>query len=326
LLIALAFCHLDNQAFAQQSNASSSLKLEATEKESAVSDFLGITYFSFFDGPGLTNETSDYRPNSFGRPSDDGVNFFNLVSFRFKVLSDLAVDLQTRTQWVVNRANEIQNPSEQFRWESPRIGISGRLAGAEEWSLTGALNTDFPYSVPAPFGGGFTTQGRTTLLTPGMFAGLNYRPIGSAWSLFTILSPRYFLYEDPSAAEQPFLNQWGDGRFKPEFVVSLTPNINYHTSEKGAIRVGTTLDYRKLVRSDWNPFESTLKPSEDSGAWRLWPTPVTAGYAYEFSKLVSVYGFLQTFPIEEQRIRSDGTTVSLLDVSSVGFWVSGSLL
>ena len=40
-------------------------------KRPSVSDYLGVNYFTFFDGPGLGTDFSK-SPNALGRPSDRG--------------------------------------------------------------------------------------------------------------------------------------------------------------------------------------------------------------------------------------------------------------
>ena len=52
---------------------------ESPTKTSTLSKRVGITYFSFFDGPGIDPDLRSFPPNQFGRPSDDGMNFFNII-------------------------------------------------------------------------------------------------------------------------------------------------------------------------------------------------------------------------------------------------------
>lgn len=229
----------------------------------------------------------------------------------------------------MNRADESRKPLDQFRWQSPRLGISGSLLKGEDWSLSGAINTDLPYSFPQPIGGGNLATQRTILLTPGMFANFTYAPVNSRFSLFTLLTPRYFLYEDPDAAEpnlkDPAVSRGLTARHKPEFILSLTPTVNYRLNEKSGLRLGTTLDFRKLVLSGSNPLDASLSTRDTSPSWRLWATPLTFGYTHDFSRLLNVYAYVQTFPIEEQRRRANGTVARLEEVSSVGMWLSGTV-
>ncbi len=309
---------------------SSTVRVEATKSwREKMSEKFGMNYFLFLDGPGLTAETSDITPTVLGAPSDDGVRMFNLISFKWKFAKQIGLDLQTRTSVTFNRADEIRNPRDQFRWESPRLGVSGTLLKGEDWSLSGAVNSDLPYSFPQPIGGGDTAKQRKILWTPGMFANFSYRPAESKWSLFALLTPRFFIYEDPNAAEptlaDPTVSGGLTGQHKPEFILSLTPTVNYQLSEKSGLRLGTTLDYRKLVLSDWNPANASLSTRDQSPAWRLWATPLTFGYTHDFSRMLSVYAFVQTFPIEEQRRRRNGSVARLEEVTSVGMWLSGTI-
>ncbi len=315
---------------AQAEGGAATIKAEAPQTwQQKMSEKFGLNYFVFFDGPGLTNQTSDMTPGVLGQPLDDGLSLFNLVSFKWKFSKSIGLDLQTRTQIIVNRADESRKPLDQFRWQSPRLGISGTLLKGEDWALSGAVNTDLPYSFPQPLGGGNLATQRTVLLTPGMFANFSYTPVNSRFSLFTLLTPRYFLYEDPNAAEpnlkDPAVSRGLTAQHKPEFILSLTPTLNYRLNEKSGLRVGTTLDYRKLVLSESNPFDASLSTRDTSPSWRLWATPLTFGYTHDFSRLLNVYAYVQTFPIEEQRRRANGSVARLEEVSSVGMWFSGTV-
>ena len=285
----------------------------------------GITYFSFFDGPGLDPDLRAFPPNQFGRPSDDGLNFFNVISFRYKIGSNLAIDLQTRSVLILNNGvNSTQ--FEPFRWESPRVGVSGKLASGKDWKLTGALNTDLPYMLPSPLTG-YTSRERKIVFNPGMFANFSYQPSGSRWSVFAVLSPRFFIYAEDDALEPQSRRANFSGRNKPELALALTPTLNYQLSSKAALTSGIVLDYRKQVGSSWNPFQASMVNNGDSPAWRLQPIAMQMGVTYEANSALRIYPFIQGVPIAAQRVSaSSGQQASLTDTLRFGMWISGSIL
>jgi len=301
--------------------------LWADEQSTAPASFsrLGISYFSFFAGPGFTQATGTYSPNQLGRPSDDGVNFFNLISFKYRFSKSLALDLQTRHTLILNNGTE--NPEfSAFRWESPRVGLSGTLASGETWSLSGAVNTDFPYFMPEPFSG-YTARARTVLFNPGMFASFSYRPKGSRFSIGGVLAPRMFFYSDRTAGEAQLLSGGLSAGNKPELVVAVLPTLNYSLAEKLELSLGATLDYRKQVLSDWNPFQASLASNGDSTAWRFMAMPLSLGLTYTASSAFTIFPFVQVFPIAAQRVNAKtGAQADLLETASVGMWISGALL
>jgi hypothetical protein len=285
----------------------------------------GITYFSFFDGPGLDPDLRAFPPNQFGRPSDDGLNFFNVVSFRYKISSNLALDLQTRSVVILNNGVDSKD-FQPFRWESPRVGISGKLASGKDWKLTGALNTDLPYMLPSPFTG-YTSRERKIVFNPGMFANFSYQPTGSRWSVFAVLSPRFFVYAEDDALEPQSRRANFSGRNKPELALAFTPTLNYQISPKTAITSGIVLDYRKQVGSSWNPFQASMVNNGNSEAWRLQPIAMQMGVTYEASPALRIYPFIQGVPIAAQRASaSTGQQASLTDTLRFGMWISGAIL
>lgn len=296
----------------------------ASQQSQSKAGTFGLTYFSFFDGPGLTGNFG-VTPNWLGKPLDDGLSFFNLVSLQYRFSETLAIDLQTRTQILLNNGTDTAQ-FQQFRWQSPRIGVSGKLLSGEDWSVSGAINTDFPYSFPAPFGGGLLATQRTVVFNPGLFANFRYTPKGTNWSFFTLLTPRYFFYADRDAAE-PQLAQGGlSPGLKPELVLQISPSAIYALNEKLGLRFGTIIDFRKLVLSGWNPLSVSLNTSDaNSAAWRLWATPIQLGFNYDLSKAFSVYTFLNTYPIAAQRVRRDGTQAGFTETVSVNMWLSGTI-
>lgn len=304
--------------------AASANTATSTEKVATKPSSIGLSYFTFFDGPALFGDPG-VTPNWLGKPLDDGLSLFNLISFQWRFSERWALDLQTRTQVLLNNGTGTE-VFRQFRWQSPRIGISGKLASGEDWSLSGAINSDFPYFLPSPFGGGFTSVQRTVIFNPGMFAAFSWKPKGSRWSLFSLITPRFFFYADRSAAEPQFAQAGLDPKLKPEFVLQLSPSVNYALGERTSLRLGTVLDYRKLVLSGWNPFSASLDTTATSEAWRLWATPLMVGVNHEFDRALSVYAYVNSYPIGAQRQRRDGTRATFAETLSVGAWVSGTIL
>lgn len=286
---------------------------------------LGLSYFVFFDGPGLEGKVAQ-TPNVLGLPEDDGLRLTNYLSVRYRLNADWALDFQARVQWVLNNAQGVTE-FQALRWQSPRVGISGKIWSGRDWSLTGAINTDFPYFLPPPLGGGFVAERRTTLLNPGLFAKFSYQPTGSRWSVFSLVMPRFFLYRDRAAAEPQLLRAGYSAGLKPEFALSLSPSINYSLGRKFGLRLGTEITYRKLVLSSWNPFHGSLNGSDTtSKAWRLAPVPLQTGLTYEPDETFNVSIFFQGFPISAQRERKDGVRAAFGETASVGMWISGALL
>ena len=286
---------------------------------------LGITYFSFFYGPGLHPDHWSYNPNQLGLPENDGMYFQNNLSFRYKFSPTLAIDFQTRVKLFVNNAKS--NPDfTLIRWEAPRIGISGRLLSGEDWTLTGAINTDFPYFFPEPFSG-MQAKARTVLFAPGMFASFRYEPKRSRWSVFSVLSPRMFFYKDNTKAESQFYNAGNDAGNKPELILGLQPTLNYRLTPNLSLTAGTTIEYRKQVYSDWNPFKATVLSNGSSKAWRLNALPATLGVTWSVAPSVTLFPFISGYPIAAQRVNANtGKQASFLETVSIGMWLSGTIL
>lgn len=317
-------------------------------KAKSIKDRLGITLTSQFAGPALeyspkveaVNPTTGKvgpvggvgaaPPTSIGSPVADGYQAFNLVSFRFKNLfGNYALDVQTRFRLVFNDDRFPSRRSQAFqvfRWEAPRFGISGRLLGGESWSITGALNSDLPYTLPEPFTG-FQAKGRTLLATPGMFANLRIAPSGSRFSFFSILNPRFLIYEDPNAAEAEFLGTGLSGDMKAEFVIQVWPTLNYKLSDTWDFSVGTAVTLEKQVQSSWNPFVGVTQIlNERSEKWRLRAVPLNVGVTYNYSKEVRIFPFISVFPIESMREDArSGRKGDFLQTASFGLEVTGIL-
>jgi hypothetical protein len=287
---------------------------------------IGLGYFTFFDGPGLVPGTYEFTPNVLGKPMDDGLRLSNYVSVKYNLSPNLAIDLQMRIQWILNNAHHIEEFSP-IRWQTPRIGISGKLLTGDNWSLTGAVNTDFPYFLPQPIGGGVAASYRTTLFNPGLFAKFAYVPKASRWSLFSLVMPRIFFYRDRNVAEPQLSRAGFSPTLKNEFIFDVAPSVNYALSSSTGLRLGTEFIYSKLILSNWNPLHATLNNSDlNSQAWRLAPVPLQLGLTHEMSKAFSVSVFMQTFPVAAQRVRRDGSQASFSETASLGMWISGTLI
>lgn len=286
---------------------------------------IGMSYFTFFDGPGLGEGLHTITPNVLGKPSDDGLRLSNYISLKYKVNPRLALDMQFRIQWVFNNAKNVER-FQFFRWQSPRIGISGKLLSGEDWSLTGALNTDLPYFFPQPFGGGIVAQQRTTIFNPGLFAGFSYKPKGR-WSIFSLVMPRFFFYANRSSAEPQLSRAGFSPELKNEFTFDIAPSVNYALSSSTGLRLGTEFIYSKLILSSWNPFHGSLNVSDThSNAWRLAAVPLQLGITHSWNEALSVSLFVQAYPIAAQRFRNDGTQASFFETASIGMWMSGTVI
>jgi hypothetical protein len=284
----------------------------------------GITYFSFFNGPGLHPDSFAYSPNQLGRPANDGINFLNQLSFRYKFSKNLALDFQSRFYIIVN--NHTSNPNFKFlRWEAPRIGISGKLLSGENWTLTGAVNTDFPYFLPSPFTG-YQARERTAVLTPGMFAAFKYKPKGSRWSLFSVVSPRFFIYANRNAGEPQMASSGFAPGNKAELILAFQPTINYQISEKVNFSLGTSVDYRKQVVSDWNMLDASLVLNGNDPAWRLAALPLNLGVTFNISPEINLFPFVSIYPIASQRYDAKRQEqAGFFKSASVGMWISGTV-
>jgi hypothetical protein len=287
---------------------------------------VGLSYFVFFDGPGLAPGNHDLSPNVLGLPEDDGLRLTNYLSAKYRLNETWAVDFQARFQWIVNNARGAED-FEPVRWQSPRIGISGKILSGENWSVTGAINTDFPYFFPEPLGGGYVAEKRTTVFNPGLFAKFLYRKSDSPWSFSSLLMPRLFFYQDRNAAEAQLQRAGYSPGLKPELALSISPSLNYGITRTVGLRLGSELTYRKLVLSGWNPFQGSLNGSDTSSkAWRLAPVPLQLGVTYEPEPELNLSVFVQGFPIGAQRVRKNGEQAAFTETLSVGMWISGTLL
>jgi hypothetical protein len=287
---------------------------------------LGMTYMSFFDGPSILTDNQSITPNALGNPQDDGLLLNNNVSLKYKYKGERAIDFQMRFHYVFNNASEAED-FQAFRWQSPRIGISDTFWKSENAKFSGAFNTDLPYFLPEPIGGGYIAERRTTLLTPGFFAKYTYAPTTSRWSIFSLVQPRYYIYRDRHVAE----SQLGRAGYpipelKNELTISFSPSVNYAFNDKFGSRIGTEIIYKKLVVSDWNPFNSTGRSADPkSKAWRMQPMPIQWGFTYSFSKMLEVSAYIQAYPIASQRMDRTGKIARFEETVSAGTWINGTL-
>lgn len=289
-----------------------------------IKDFVGVTYFSIFNGPGLSSDQVNYSPNHLGKSSNGGLNLLNQFSIRLKFTDNLALDFQNRFYFIFNNATDKTN-FQQLRWEAPRIGVSGRLLSGSDWSLTGAINTDFPYFFPAPISG-YQVKERTVIFDPGMFAKFKYEPRHSRWSLYSVVNPRIFFYRDRLIAESEFFSSGYSVGNKPELILSFQPTVNYKFAHKAHFSLGTTFDYRKYIRSSWNLTHGSLVTNGESDAWRLAAVPLLVGVTYELNQDTLIFPYITAYPIAIQRLDADtGYQASFLESTSVGLWLSGTL-
>jgi hypothetical protein len=316
-------------SFAETSSVTLPANSSTTSMNSAwrkYTEKLGMTYMSFFEGPAVLTDDQSYTPNALGLPADDGLLLNNNVSFKYKYRGERAIDFQMRFFYVFNNSTNADN-FEAFRWQSPRIGISDTFWKTENSKFSGAINTDLPYFLPEPVGGGYIAGKRTTLASPGFFAKYSYAPVTSRWSFFSLVQPRLYIYENRHVAEK----QLGRAGYpipelKNEFLLNFSPSVNYAFTDKFGTRLGTEFIYKKLVISDWNPFNSTSRSADPkSKAWRLQPMPIQLGLTYSFSKMFEVSTYIQGHPIASQRMNKDGKVARFEKTVSAGAWINGTL-
>lgn len=268
-----------------------------------IGNYLGLNYFTFFDGPGLGTDFSK-SPNSLGRASDRGWSLWTNLSVKGKVSSNLGVDLQLRLQQIVTNQFE-------FRYQGARLGTSGTLLKIERpgyklvWS--GALNSDIP-------GVGQVTTERKLIVNPGLFSNLTVRPTGSRFSLFALVSPRVWFYSDLDAMDRQSLEGGAVAGQKPQAALSLQPSMNYDLSEKTAVRTGIGIDFRK---------------NANATSFRRWFMPVDMGITHTINPMLSVYPHVRFSGPWDDGLRRDlgaraGTDWT--DTASVGLWLNGTIL
>jgi hypothetical protein len=113
---------------------------------------------------------------------------------------------------------------------------------------------------------------------------------------------------------------------KPEMIIAFQPTVNYLLTPKMNLTLGTSIDYRKQIISEWNVFSASLLSNGKSSAWRLYAVPVTLGVSYSVASYLTVFPFVSTYPIAIQRVDANtGRQASIWEVSSVGMWINGTL-
>lgn len=256
-----------------------------------IEEKIGLNYFNFWDGPGISS-LDTITPNELGKPNDDGLSFWNLTSVRYKFTKDVAFDVQNRMQF-------IHTEKQDARFQGVRVGISGILAQGEIWKINGAVNTDVPGA------NGYVAEQRKTIFNPGTFANLTIKPRNSRFSVFALLSPRFFFYSDKEAVEPQWKRAGRSAGQKPEFILATSPSLNYAITDKFGLRSGLDLSFRKLMQDEW-------------GSFRRWPTAWSTGVTYDFNKYLSIYPYIMTYPFDGKGISQQTT--------SVGMWMSGTIL
>lgn len=283
----------------EEESSTAELSLKDAPSKNWVERNFGMNYNSFFSGPGL-GQPLDTPPYMNGLPGDTGLNFYNLISVKWKVTDRFAADVQFRNQVVVTNKAE-------FRHQGQRFGVSGAFLKGEDWGFSGAFNSDLPLG---GLMGQIGTQ-RTLLMNPGLFAIFNYAPKTSRWSLFALVAPRIWFYKDRNAMSlQDSLS--GGLINKPEYTVFLNPSINYAINDKVGLRLGTTLEYTKFVgfqsvRRNYMPFEF--------------------GVTYDIDPMFSVYTYLYTSTPLDDGLRADSGAANNPWWKSMSFqvWLSGTL-
>jgi hypothetical protein len=291
------------------------LAAQLTEKKQPstwefIKENFGVNYNSFFAGPGPGHDWN-VPPGYTGNPSDTGLNFFNLVSAKWKFSKRLALDIQFRNQLVVTNNFE-------FRHQGQRFGVSGKLLSGDTWTLGGAVNSDLPLR---PLMGQIASD-RTLILNPGMFTTFDWQPKGSKWSVFALLTPRVWFYRDRNAvARQDIQGCTGDSglvcdprTLKPEAILSMNPSINYQLTEKVGTRFGTTLQL--------------IKTAGNSGMQRDF-MPFELGVVYDLDPRLSIYTYVMTSSVLDDSVRRDlygiAQQVSWTKTASLNLWLSGTL-
>jgi hypothetical protein len=283
---------------------------EATQESTfdKVKKYLGFTYFTFFDGPGVGMELGK-TPNSQGLPMDTGWSFWTNLSVRGKFYKDWAVDYQMRLQQIVTNQFE-------FRFQGGRLGVSGPFVKVnnDSYSLvwSGALNSDIP-------GIGQITTQRQLIANPGFFTTLSFQPKGSRLSLFALIAPRVWFYADRDAMDTQTLG--GNGGVlgqKPELAIQLQPSLNYDVAVSPtwgttSLRAGMMFDVRKNAN--------------DAGL-RRWFWPVDIGVAHTFNKHISIYPHIRASGPWDDGLRADlarngATPAPWWDTISMGLWING---
>jgi hypothetical protein len=281
--VALIVCGTSSSSFSQVDTSKISQKSLFFK---GISERIGMNYFSFWEGPSL--EDGQTGRNEISRPLDTGLSLFNLVSIKYKINSTYSFDLQNRLEYIHTENSE-------WRFQGIRAGVSGTMLKGDSWNLTGALNTDVPGL------NGRDARARTVLFNPGLFAGLTWT-ISSKWSLYTVLSPRIFFYQDDQAVEDEWLLAGRDPGEKPRAIIQAFPTINYTFNETFGLRTGLDVQFRQFVESSPTFF-------------KRWPTSWTLGPTIKISKMLNTYVYVQTWPFDGKGLTRE--------TSSLGMWLTG---
>ena len=257
----------------------------------------GMNYFSFWEGHSLDDGKT--AKNELGRRLDDGLQLFNLISTTYKLNDRIGIDLQTRLEHIpITFRGDIKKGKDtepSWRFQGLRLGISGKLAGGEKWSLKGALNTDIPEL------NGRDARFRKTIFNPGLFTGLNYQ-LADCWSLYAILSPRIFFYSDDEAVEPEWTASGRSSGQKPRLILAASPSINYAVNDAYGWRAGLDLSFRQFVESD----PMFLK---------RWPTSASIGPTFVINKHLNVWTYVMAWPFDGKKTH--------LETTSWGAWING---
>jgi hypothetical protein len=263
----------------------------------------GMNYFTFFEGHSLDDGKTG--KNEKGGRLDDGLQFFNQISTTYKLNDRIGIDLQTRIEHIAmtyrgdtkggTKTNPGKDTEASWRFQGLRIGISGKLAAGEKWSIRGAFNTDIPEL------NGRDASYRTTILNPGLFSGLNYQ-IDDRWSVYAILSPRIFFYTDNNAVEPEWAEAKRDPGEKPRMILAASPSINYAINDMTGMRAGLDLSFRQFIESD----PMFLK---------RWPTSASVGPTFIINKHLNIWTYVQTWPFDGKKMH--------IETTSWGAWING---
>jgi hypothetical protein len=334
-VIVALLCQVSSVGFAADGAAEADNPVDIKIQKSGIEAFLenfGANYFTFFNGPGFSDRFARVTPSAIGTNQNDGLQAFTNLSLYYMFSKDLGIDFQFRLPLVFNdeRPTQALRPEQKefqhFRWETPRIGISGTLLRGDYWSLKGAFNTNFPYFVPPPIGGGYSAEQLKLVATPGLFAGFSYRRPTSPWSLYAILSPRLFIYSDREAIDIESQNRGLDGGHKREFLFDVTPTVNYDINSSYAIRTGARLQFQKAIMSRWLPSKFTMVVNEDSDAWRFLPLEIPFGIYAAINERIQVYPHVLVYPLASQRVNAKtGEQAGFIETASLQMWLSGTI-
>lgn len=262
-------------------------------------DAWGMNYFTFWEGHSLDDGKT--AKNEQGGRLDDGLQMFNLVSTTYRINDRFGIDLQKRIEHIpITYRGDTKGGKDteaSWRFQGLRLGISGKLLSGEKWSLRGAFNTDIPEL------NGRDARYRTTILNPGLFAGLNYQ-FNDRWSLYTILSPRIFFYSDDTAVEPEWTAAKRSPGEKPRLILAASPSINYAINDIYGLRTGLDLSFRQFIES---------KPTY----LKRWPTTASIGPTFAINKQLHLWTYVMAWPFDGKKTH--------IETTSWGAWISGAI-